>query len=192
MNTKTIFTASLIAFLVISCNVDQTEKTELPDVDVNVEDGNLPEYDVDWADVDMGTKTKTVKVPKVVVVMEEEEVEVPYLDVNMAEEYGENEERTIMVEAEVDDVEHELNIEKIYAKNNQLIVISKLEKKDQDLGDKKLRISDRIEINAPDLNVKHIIVGEKPNRVFNNSYKYVASEKEAMRKYEDYEEIYSD
>ncbi len=70
---------ALLAFA--SCEVKQTEEGKLPDVET--EPGKLPEYDVDWADVDVGTTTRTVKVPKVVVVMEEEEVNVPYIDVKM-------------------------------------------------------------------------------------------------------------
>ena len=175
-----------------SCKIDQTKEAELPDVDVEVEEGQLPAFDVDWADIDVGTKTETVEVPKVVVVMEEVEVEVPYLDVDMPDEYGDNEERTIMVEAEVDGVEHEIDIDKVYASGNNLIVVSKLEKGSQEIGDKKMRISDQIKINAPDLNVKHYIVGERPNRVFNSSYKYVATEADLDEKIKDYKVIYSD
>jgi hypothetical protein len=44
-----------------ACDVDQTEEGELPDVDV--EAGNMPEYDVEGPDVDVGTTTETVEVP---------------------------------------------------------------------------------------------------------------------------------
>lgn len=86
---------------------------------------------------------------------------------------GEKEELTLRVEAEVEDVEHEIDIKEIIATGNNLYVISELEKKEQSLGDKKMRISDQVILNAPNLNVKHIIIGEKPNRVFNDEYKYV-------------------
>ncbi|EDP97510.1 hypothetical protein U8527_04135 [Kordia algicida OT-1] len=175
-----------------SCDVKQTKETELPDVDVSVEEGQLPEFDVEWADIDVGTRTKTVEVPKVVVVMEEVEVEVPYVDVDMPDEFGDKEERTIMVEAEIDGTEHELEIKKVYASKNNLIVVSELEKGETTLGDKKLRISDQITLNAPDLNVKHYIVGERPNRVFNNAYKYFKNEDDMKAKLEGYTEIYSD
>lgn len=175
-----------------SCDVKQTKETELPDVDVSVDEGQLPEFDVEWADIDVGTRTKTVEVPKVVVVMEEVEVEVPYVDVDMPDEFGDKEERTIMVEAEIDGTEHELEIKKVYASKNNLIVVSELEKGDTSLGDKKLRISDQITLNAPDLNVKHYIIGERPNRVFNNAYKYFNNESEMKKRLEGYTEIYSD
>ncbi|WP_246067813.1 hypothetical protein [Changchengzhania lutea] len=177
-----------------SCKIDQTKEAELPEVDLDIdaESGQLPSFDVDWADVNVGTRTKMVKVPKVVVVMEEVEVEVPYVDVDMPDEFGDKEERTIRVEAEVDGTEHEIEIKKVYASKNNIIVVSELEKKETTLGDKKLRISDQLTLNAPDLNVKHIIVGERPNRVFNSSYKYYSSMKDVEKMVEGYREIYSD
>ena len=52
------------ALLALSaCDVDQTEEGSLPEV--NVEGGNLPEYDVEPVDVDVQTGTKTVEVPTV-------------------------------------------------------------------------------------------------------------------------------
>ncbi|GAA4271982.1 hypothetical protein U6A24_10765 [Aquimarina gracilis] len=164
----------MIILLLSSCDVQQKKEAKLPDVDVEVdtEPGQLPTFDVDWAEVNVGTKTRTVKIPKVVVVMEEEEIEVPYIDVDMPNS-GEKEELTLRVEAEVEGKEHTIDIKEIVATGKNLYVISKLEEKEQSLGDKKLRISDQIILNAPDLNVKHIIMGEKPNRVFNDEYKYV-------------------
>jgi len=46
-----------------ACDVDQTEEGELPEVDVD--GGNMPEYDVETADVDVGTEEVTVDVPDV-------------------------------------------------------------------------------------------------------------------------------
>jgi len=172
---RTLFLA-LFSFAVLgftSCNVEQTEEGEMPEVDVDVEDGNMPEYDVDWADVNVNTTTRTVEVPKVVVVMEEEQVEVPVINVNMPNEQGE--ERTIMVEAEVRNTSHELDIEAVYATQNKLIVISKLEDTGQNLDDQTMRVSDQIVLNAPDLNVKHYIIGKKPQGDFNNQYTYISS-----------------
>ena len=190
-----IASMSIVALLfATSCKVDQKQEAALPDVDVDIdaESGQLPSFDVDWADVNVGTKTKMIKVPKVVVVMEETEVEVPYIDVDMPDEFGDNEERTIMVEAEVNGNEHKLEIKKIYANENNLIVVSELEKLDTDLGDKTLRVSDQLTLNAPDLNVKHIIIGEKPNRLYNNSFKYYSSMSDVEAVVDGYSEIYSD
>ena len=52
-----------LALGVAACDVDQTEEGEMPDVDV--EGGNMPEYDVDTADVDVTTEERTVDVPVV-------------------------------------------------------------------------------------------------------------------------------
>ncbi|WP_430908221.1 hypothetical protein [Maribacter sp. 2-571] len=161
--------------LASSCKVDKEKSGSLPEVDIDVdtEAGSLPEYDVDWVDINVGTKTKTVKIPKVVVVMEEEEVEVPFLDFNMPGE--ENKERTLLVEAEVSGKQHKLEIKEIRASQKKLFVISTLEELETDLGEQTLRIQDQVQLNAPELDVKHIIVGEKADRVLNNSYDYVSS-----------------
>lgn len=171
---KKIALSMLLATSLIACDIDQKKEAELPEIDVDVETepGQLPTFDVDWADVNVGTKTRMVEVPKVVVVMEEEEIEVPYIDVDMPND-DEVEEMTLAVEAEVDGVEHNIAIQQIWATGDRLYVISELTPTTTSLGDKTMRVSDRIVLNAPDLNVKHIIVGEKPNRVFNDQFKYV-------------------
>ncbi len=67
-------------------DVDQTEPGKMPDVDVAIdaEAGKIPEYDVDTGEVEVGTETETVLVPEVVMV--EEEVEVPTVDVEEPED----------------------------------------------------------------------------------------------------------
>ena len=164
----------MIILLMSSCDVQQKKEAKLPEVDVDIatESGQLPTFDVDWADVNVGTKTRTVKVPKVVIAMEEVEVEVPYVDVDMPNS-GKKEELTLTVEAEVSDKEHSIKIQEIVATNNNLYVISELNETEQKIGNKTMRVSDRVILNAPDLNVKHIIAGEKPDEVFNDQYKYV-------------------
>lgn len=172
---KKVFISILAIGLITSCNVKKEEKGELPDLDVDVsaDAGELPEYEVNWADIDVGTTTKTVEIPKVIVVMEEEEVEVPFIDVDMPGE--EKMERSLVVEAEVSGNEHDLNIQEIRATDRRLYVISRLDKLDTNLGDKTMRVQDQVELNAPDLDVVHIIVGEKADNVLNNQYRYVSS-----------------
>lgn len=46
-----------------ACDVEQTEEAELPEVEVDAEGGNLPEYDVDTADVDVEMEEETIEVP---------------------------------------------------------------------------------------------------------------------------------
>lgn len=189
---KTFLTLATVALLFTSCDLKKTESGELPEVDVDVdaEAGNLPEYEVNWADVDLTTKTKMVEVPKVVVVMEEEEVEVPVLDVDMPDEYGDKRERTLMVEAEISGKEHNIEIQEIRATGKKLYVIATLEAMDQDLGDKNVRVQDQVEINAPELDVEYVIVGERPDRVFNNNNRYVKSMSEVNNMLGDADVIY--
>lgn len=170
---KKLTVLAMILLIATSCDVNQKKETVLPDldVDVDVDAGQLPTFDVDWAEVNVGTRTKMVSVPKVVVVMEEVEVEIPYIDLDMPNS-GEKEELTLKVEAEVVDKEHNIQIKEIIAAGDKLYVISRLTEMKTSLGDKKLRVSDQIVLNAPDLNVKHIIIGKRPNRVFNEQYKY--------------------
>lgn len=65
MKVKVLATlmAPVLAFGLAACDVDQTRDGEMPDVDV--EGGQLPQYDVDPADVDVGTDTQQVIVPDV-------------------------------------------------------------------------------------------------------------------------------
>lgn len=60
---KVIFGASCLA--VAACDVDQTKEGEMPEVDVNVSGGELPEYNVEGPTVDVGTENKTIEVPTV-------------------------------------------------------------------------------------------------------------------------------
>ncbi len=189
---KKILIIALAGTFLTSCNVKKEEKGEMPDLDVDVtaDAGELPEYDVNWADVNVGTRTETVEVPKVVVVMEEEEVEVPYLDVDMPDG-GEKMERTLMVEAEVTDTEHNLEIQEIWAADDNLYVIAKLEPMSQSIGDKRMRISDQVTLNAPDLNVKYYIVGTRPDKVFNTQYDYLENTDELKSSLDNPKKIYS-
>lgn len=75
MKIKTLLAvgAASVALFMTGCTVEQTEEGSLPDVDMQVEgETRLPSYDVDAADVDMGT-TRT-------------EVTVPTVDVNMPQD----------------------------------------------------------------------------------------------------------
>jgi hypothetical protein len=55
--------APAVAFGLGACTAEQTEEGDLPDVEV--EGGNLPEYDVDAADVDVDWDTTQVRTPDV-------------------------------------------------------------------------------------------------------------------------------
>lgn len=88
---KTSTTITIVAAAVVVAigayyfiDVDQTQEARLPDVDVSVEGGQAPEFDVKTGEVEVGTEEKKVLVPKVV--MEEETVTVPTVDVEPAGE----------------------------------------------------------------------------------------------------------
>ncbi|WP_421134014.1 hypothetical protein [Alteromonas sp. A079] len=182
MKTKLTAIAALL-LTVSACDVNKTESGDLPDVDVDVsaDAGELPEYEVNWADIDVGTTTEMVSVPKVVIVTEEEEVEVPFIDINMPGDKYEDRQKvrkTIVVEAEVEERVYDINIERVMAKGERLIVVSTLAPSDKMLGDERVRVSDRIVLNAPDLDVRHFIIGDKPAGDWNNQYVFVGSENE--------------
>ena len=85
----TLLSVSALPFAFISCEVEQTEEGSMPSVDV--EGGNLPEYDVDAKvpDVDLDTKTVEVEVPTVDVDMKDMpdvDVEAPEVEVNETED----------------------------------------------------------------------------------------------------------
>jgi uncharacterized lipoprotein len=48
-----------------ACDVDKTKNGQMPDVDLNVSGGQLPEYHVTTPDVNIGTENKTIQVPTV-------------------------------------------------------------------------------------------------------------------------------
>lgn len=188
---RILFPIVLVLFFVNACNVDQTEQGELPEMDVDVEEGNLPEYDVDWMNVDVSTRTKMVEVPEVTVTMEEKQVEVPVVDVNMPDDSLQVE-RTLRVETEVADEMRKLEIEEVYATENKLYVISELETTGESLQGNAVRVSDQIILNAPeDLVVKHYIVGEKPERGFNDGYTYISSRDDISGKMQNGKTIWS-
>lgn len=62
-----------IAFAIFMIDVDMTDEASLPNVDVNVEGGDLPEFEAEVGDVDVGSKDVTVTVPTVDVVPPEDE-----------------------------------------------------------------------------------------------------------------------
>ncbi|MFD1341106.1 hypothetical protein [Litorisediminicola beolgyonensis] len=81
-----VLLVAFFAFYMI--DVDVTQEAELPDVDVSVEGGQMPEVDADVGSIEVGTETEQVTVPDVDVSVESEEVdvEVPSIDVQPAGE----------------------------------------------------------------------------------------------------------
>lgn len=72
----------------LGCEVDQTREGRLPDVDVDVEGGQMPEFDVETADVEVERKKVDLTVPDVDVDVgtKEAEITVPDVDIIMPDE----------------------------------------------------------------------------------------------------------
>lgn len=161
----------LVTLPLTACRIEQEEAGSLPDVDVEVEPGNLPEYDIQGPDVNIGVTERTVTVPRLVVVQEEETVEVPYIDVDVPG--ADRVERTITPEVEVPSGGYDLVIQGVHVVDDELWVVSRLEEVALDAPAETSRVSDRIVLNAPDMPVRHFIVGERPESSFNEQYTFL-------------------
>lgn len=153
------------------CTVDRTQSAKAPDVDVNVDPGRWPKYKVNWADVDVGTRTKTITVPKLEWKREQTQVEVPYIDIKAPNATAE--ERTISVQVEVPDSGYDLDVKQVRAAGDQLWVVSELKQTGAGKGGP-TRIADQVMVNAPeDLNIRKVIVGQRPEGFYNQEYTFV-------------------
>jgi len=65
MNSTIKLLVGASCLVLSACDVDQTKEGNLPDVDVNVSGGELPEYNVGGPTVNIGTENKTVQVPTI-------------------------------------------------------------------------------------------------------------------------------
>lgn len=66
INTMLAVGAASLALFLSGCTVEKTQEGSLPDVNVDVEgETRLPGYEVNPADVDVGTTTTEVTVPTV-------------------------------------------------------------------------------------------------------------------------------
>lgn len=62
-----------IIFGIYFINIDQTQEAEMPSVEVDVEGGQAPEFDVETGDIETGTEEVTIEVPTVDVESPEED-----------------------------------------------------------------------------------------------------------------------
>lgn len=172
-NLKKAFpvSAMLLVLPLAACQIEREQRGELPEVDI--EAGQLPQYDIKGPDVNVGVTEQTVTVPKVMIVQEEQTVQVPYVDVNVPG--AESQERTITVEVEAPSDGYDLAIQDVYAVNDELWVVSRLTEEDPNAPQAAVRVSDRIVINAPDMPVRQYIVGDRPAGSFNEQYAFVDS-----------------
>lgn len=158
-----------------ACTAEQTQPAEAPDVDVDVDPGRWPEFNVNWADVDVGTTERTITVPVVTVTKEERQVSVPFIDINPPGD-AEREERTISMELDVPHGGMGLQITEVHAANNTLWVVARLTDSGQPATQAVTRVADHVVVNAPDnVNVRKIVVGDRPAGVYNQQYRFVSS-----------------
>jgi hypothetical protein len=166
--------ALVIAASGIACSVEQTEQGEAPDVDLDVDSGRWPQYDVNWADVDVGTRENTVTVPVVRIERETRQITVPYIDINPAGA-TDREERTITMELDVPNAGHQLQIQEIRAAEDDLWVIGQLTQTGKSTGGQ-TRVTDQVIVNAPaDLDVRKVVVGMRPEGTYNRQYRFIDS-----------------
>ena len=69
-------------------NFDSSGDLKAPDVDVAVEGGEVPDVQVEGADVDVGISSETVKVADVDVTTTEETIKLPDVDIQPAGDDG--------------------------------------------------------------------------------------------------------
>ncbi len=174
--------------------IKKTEEGRLPSVDVDVSGGQLPEYDVEMADVDVGTTTETVKVPKVKVVVEEEEVEVPYVDVDMPDDKAEGPKvkQTITATVKTPSPGYKLEIDRAYLIDDEIAVISTLVKTDSSKKGSEGVASDSIVINAPKTDIEHyVLTGTDEVEGLNGDYTFGSSFEDMDVDLEDARLLYS-
>jgi hypothetical protein len=157
------------------CRAEQTQEAKAPEVDVDVESGQWPRYKVQWADVDVGTTQRTVTVPVVRVERETREISVPYIDINPPGA-GDREERTVAVEVDVPHAGYQLQITDVLAHSDELWVVAHLIEASPEQGGGSTRLADQVVVNAPsDLDVEKVVVGGRPEGVFNRQHRFVES-----------------
>jgi hypothetical protein len=88
MKRLTLALSCCAAAALLGCDVDVQDEGQLPDVDVQVEDGRMPDVDVTGPDVDVHTEEREVTVPDVDVDVgtQEETITVPDVDVTIPDE----------------------------------------------------------------------------------------------------------
>ena len=106
LNLRRLVALSLVLVVMgvagAGCRVTQEESGEAPEVEVEADPGELPEYDVDGPEVDVGTEETEVTVPDVEVDTEETEVTVPDVDVSIPEDEEANPEGEASAENEAE------------------------------------------------------------------------------------------
>ena len=173
---RTAFMALAMAGVGAGCSVEQTREAAAPEVDVDVDPGRWPQYNVNWADVEVGTSERTVQVPVIQIEREPREITIPYIDINVPGA-DETDDRTITVAADVPHGGYSLEIQEARASGDDLWVVARLMEQGAGAATQAItRVSDRVVISAPgDLDVRTVIVGERPGTGDNQQHRFVSS-----------------
>lgn len=71
-----------LALTLAGCKVEQTEPGRAPDVDIQVDPGKMPEFDVKTPEVDVKKTTASITVPDVDISTQKKEITIPEVEVN--------------------------------------------------------------------------------------------------------------
>ena len=64
-NSTTLALVAMLGVAVAGCQVNKTQDGKLPEVQVKTTGAQLPEYNIQGPNVEVGSKTETIKVPTV-------------------------------------------------------------------------------------------------------------------------------
>ncbi|MFB2933766.1 hypothetical protein ACE1B6_00655 [Aerosakkonemataceae cyanobacterium BLCC-F154] len=195
LTTQTLLRRSLFiplaALLALStgCRIEQERTGRLPDVDVEVEPGRLPRYDVEGPDVNVRTVERTVVVPRVEVVQERRTVEVPYIDVNLPG--AERREQTLTATVRVPSSGYDLDIQNVYMVNNELWVVAQLQEENPNAPKVNTTVADRIVINAPEMPVRYYIIGDRLSGNVGDKYRFINNRQAIQKQLSSGKQLYS-
>jgi hypothetical protein len=140
-----------------------------------VDPGRWPDYNVNWADVDVGTEQRTITVPVVSVQQKPKEVTVPFIRITPPGG-GQAEERTVSVGVDVPTAGYALQIAEVRASRDDLWVIAELRQTDGPAAQALTRVEDQVVVQAPeDLDIRKVIVGQRPSGVSNHEFRFLDS-----------------
>ncbi|MFB2834844.1 hypothetical protein [Floridanema evergladense] len=180
--------AILLAFST-GCRIEQERAGRLPDVDVDVEPGRLPRYDVEGPDVNVRTVERTVVVPRVEVVQETRTVQVPYIDVNLPG--AERREQTLTATVRVPSGGYDIDIQNVYMVNNELWVIAQLEEENPNAPRVATTVADRVVINAPEMPVRYYIIGDRLSGNVGDKYRFINNRQAIQKQLSSGRQLYS-